>query len=93
VVLFVKSFFGLESGRSPECFSKEVGRRPEDSDSVRKPSCCSRGGVGTRNFERIAAPHPTQVVTFTSRKIELPSKNLSLVRSVSTRLSGFLKNS
>jgi hypothetical protein len=37
-------------------------------------------------------PHPAQVVVFTFREIELLSKNLSLVRLVSTRLLEFLKN-
>jgi hypothetical protein len=47
--------------------------------------------VSTRSFERTAAPHPAQAVVFTFREIEFLSKNLSLVRSVSTRLSGFFE--
>jgi hypothetical protein len=49
--------------------------------------------VSTRSFERIAAPHPTQAAVFTFREIKLPSKNLLLVRLVSSQLPGFfLKN-
>jgi hypothetical protein len=47
--------------------------------------------VGTRNFERVAAPHPTQAIALTSHKVRFPSKNLSLVRSVSTQLSRFFE--
>jgi hypothetical protein len=45
--------------------------KTRDRRSTRKSSCCSRGGVSTRSFERIATRHPAQAVIFTFREFEL----------------------
>jgi hypothetical protein len=50
-----------------------------DKRSTHKSSCHSRGGVSTRNFERIATRYPMQAVIFTFREFEFPSKNFPLV--------------
>jgi hypothetical protein len=39
--------------------------KTRDKRSTRKSSCCSRGGVSTRSFERTATRHPAQAVIFT----------------------------
>jgi hypothetical protein len=62
-----------------------------DKRSTRKSLCHSCGGVSTRNFERTATRYPMQAVMFTFREFELPLKNFSLVRSVSTKLSEFFE--
>jgi hypothetical protein len=62
-----------------------------DKRSTRKSSCCSRGGVSTRSFERTVTRYPMQAVIFTFREFEFPLINFSLVRSVSTKLSKFFE--
>jgi hypothetical protein len=60
-----------------------------DKRSTRKSSCHSRGGVSTRNFERTTTHYPMQAVIFTFREFEFLLIDISLVRSVSTKLSEF----
>jgi hypothetical protein len=53
-----------------------------DSDSARKSSHHSHGGVGARSFERAAVISLTRAAIFTSRKVELSAKKL-LARVIS----------
>jgi hypothetical protein len=72
-------------------FLKRGRMKAGDQRSTRKSSCHSRRGISTRSFERIATRHPMQAVIFTFLEFEFPSKNLSLVRLVSTNLSEFFE--
>jgi hypothetical protein len=47
-----------------------------DKRSTCKSSCCSRGGISTRSFERTATRHPVQAVIFTFREFKFPFKKL-----------------
>jgi hypothetical protein len=88
-VLLVKTFFRTRVPAITRALLKRDRVKTGNSSSTCKSLCCSRGGVSTRSFERVATRRSTQAIIFTFREIEFPSKNLSLVRSVSTQLSGF----
>jgi hypothetical protein len=88
----VKTFFQIRVLVVTRSLLKRDWMKTGNSRSTRKSSRYSRGGVRTRSFERVATRRSTQAVIFTFREIEFLSKNLSLMRSVSTQLSGiFLK--
>jgi hypothetical protein len=86
----MKTFFQTRNLAVTRVLLKRDRMKTGNSRSTRKSSRCSHGGVSTRSFERVSTCHSTQVVIFTFHETELPSKNLSLVQSVSTQLSGFL---
>jgi hypothetical protein len=87
----VKTFFRTGVPAVTRALLKRDWMKAGNWRSTRKSSCCSRGGVSTRSFERIATRHPAQAVILTPHEFEFPSKNLSLVRSVSTKLLGFFE--